>query len=67
MLEKSVRCVNCRWAVLMDQPPDTCLCWREADGTRKPMDVNQERKCSLYALGYIDQLKIRPGFNPKTV
>lgn len=35
------------------------LCWKDAQGVRKPRDVLERRECKLYRLGPMDSVKSR--------
>jgi hypothetical protein len=58
------RCIDCMYCVTQGQPPRKGLCWKEAEGTRKPKDIHQDRKCDDFALGAMHQLRNREGWRP---
>ena len=41
------------------QPKGKGICWKEADGTLKPLDVMAQRKCRAWKLGCMAQVKAR--------
>ena len=59
-----MKCIDCQFCVTRDQPPRKGLCWKDKEGTRKQKDVHVDRKCDDYALGAMDQLRIREGWKP---
>jgi len=46
--------------IVMDgQAKGKGLCWKEAEGNRKPVDVIASRDCRAYKLGAMHQVRIR--------
>jgi hypothetical protein len=56
-----MQCLTCQFIVMHGQPKGKGLCWKEADGTRKPKpkDVLVERNCGAWKLGAMHQVHAR--------
>lgn len=49
----------CMFIVMDESPKGFGLCWKEAQGNRKPLNVITDRKCKNYKLGAMHQVRIR--------
>ncbi|HEY6018522.1 MAG TPA: hypothetical protein VIY48_01045 [Candidatus Paceibacterota bacterium] len=51
------QCITCQWTLMRDQPRGKGKCYR--DVSTDPLDVLAERKCSMYRLAPMEQVRSR--------
>lgn len=58
------KCISCEFIVIDQKKGGTGLCWKEPELKRVLIDVFKDRKCDMYHLGHMDQLRARKGWKP---
>lgn len=53
------QCITCQFIVMHQQPKGKGVCFREANGTDKPLDVLEKRNCKAWKLGAMHQVRAR--------